>query len=235
MIETGVTRREQLYPMIRRLREERLTFREIGEQLGISVQTAHDYYSDPRAVKVRARKARNDGVCVDCGGPTKDSGSNHPPDRCKACYVELSRTPEYRLAHPGGRERKWSDEQLLDALRAAAVDGRVTKRMYDASRGSAWPSSAAIVRKFGSWARACGNAGLRAVSVYRTDGIGAEGCMLAVIDCAAELGRPPSLNEYDRWARGGRGPSAQTVRNVVGGWRRVTAECLRRAAGEGAG
>jgi hypothetical protein len=86
-----MTRREQLGAEANALRAQGLTWREIGEQLGLHLHTIHDYATDPTGEKARARKAKNDGACVDCGARTVSSGSRVPPERCHHCACERKR------------------------------------------------------------------------------------------------------------------------------------------------
>jgi hypothetical protein len=90
-----VSRRQDLYPEIRRLREdEGLKWREIGERLGISLKTAFDYYNDPTGEKCEARKTASDErlhrSCPRCGsrmGPARAGA-----ETCHPCYIaELHR------------------------------------------------------------------------------------------------------------------------------------------------
>jgi ribosomal protein L37AE/L43A len=87
----GVTRREELLPEIRRLRDvEGLMWREIGARLGLAKATVHDYYSDPTGEAARARKVASDertaGVCEDCGGRTGPRRKGCA--RCRKCNTE---------------------------------------------------------------------------------------------------------------------------------------------------
>jgi hypothetical protein len=234
-----MTQREQLYPEIKRLREaEGLMWREIGERLGISLKTACEYYHDPTGAKTAARKARNNGTCIDCGAETRDGGSKIAPDRCRDCAKEHQKTLEYRLAHKGGNKRTWTDDALLDALRSAAIRGRLTVAMYEAALANApdgaMPSRSTILNRFGTWARAHDAAGLLSRHHNTSHGITREGCLLAVMDCAADLGRIPTLRDYEKWARDGRGPSGTLVRVRFGSWRAVMDECIAQRVPEAA-
>jgi hypothetical protein len=110
--------REALYPEIKRLREdESLTWREIGERLGISLKTAHDYYTDPTGEVARDRHRRYDatpkasagwrrrarteayrGRCEDCGGLKGIDSEKSGYGRCRPCeFIRRKAMHEFRL------------------------------------------------------------------------------------------------------------------------------------------
>ena len=57
------------------------------------------------------------------------------------------------------RTKPWTDDQLLDALRAAAVNGAAPK-MSEWTTTVDRPSAQCIVKRFGSWQAACRRVGL---------------------------------------------------------------------------
>jgi len=64
----GHPRKAELLPEAQELRAQGLTYREIGERLGVaSSQAIHAWFSDPDLAKQRARRKRYAGACVDCG------------------------------------------------------------------------------------------------------------------------------------------------------------------------
>lgn len=86
-----MTKRQRLYPEIRRLREdEGLMWREIGRIMGLSLKTVSDYYYDPDGHVAAARKAASDvrtrKVCPTCGGQMgpRRCGS----EQCRKCADE---------------------------------------------------------------------------------------------------------------------------------------------------
>lgn len=89
------------------------------------------------------------------------------------------------------------------------------------------PSIPTIVNRFGGWDKAVCLAGCRTRSgaIHRADRTPREGCVIAVADCAADLGHTPSYSEYDRWARERGAPSAQLVRIRCGSWFAAAEEC----------
>jgi orotate phosphoribosyltransferase-like protein len=97
-----VTRREELLPEIRRLRDvEGLMWREIGARLGLSLKTVHDYYSDPTNQRHRERHARwavkDYGTCGDCRGPMSGSAIRRGYTRCGRCRVARWRKVRDRM------------------------------------------------------------------------------------------------------------------------------------------
>ena len=216
--------RAERYEQIKVLREsEGLKFREIAERLGISTSLANDIYLDPAGEKARARKAKRFGYCADCGVKVTNAGSE-PPDRCFGCRMELQESWDYRIKMAERpRNRKWSDEAILDAMRSAATNGTVTKAAYDeiyARCGKRIPSSVTIMWRFGKWNTALEAAGLR-VSQPKANYRGTltqEGALLAVLDCADELGKVPTQDEYGEWAQGKDVPSAVIIRVRWGTW-----------------
>jgi AraC-like DNA-binding protein len=140
-----MSRRADLYPEIRRLREDDgLKWREIAQRLGLALTTVHAYYNDPTGEIARARKASYGGTCAMCGGRTNgNSGRGQAPSRCGRCI-------------------RWTPDAILDAIRDWADDhGGVPPREEDTAPGGAGyarlPGSKAVAKRFGSW-----NAGLLA-------------------------------------------------------------------------
>jgi hypothetical protein len=169
-----MTNRERLYPEIKRLREvEGLMWREIGERLGLSLKTVHDYYSDPDGSISRARKAKTDGACIDCGTLTRGDGST-TPERCRACNGRHTRalTRQWILDSLVEWQRLFGAPPVphdwnvaLSRLKMERADdcyGRALAR-YE-STGQPWPSSTAVYNHFESWPAAVRAAGLRALA-----------------------------------------------------------------------
>jgi hypothetical protein len=100
-----MTRREQLYPEIKRLREvEGLTWREIGERLGLSLKTAHGYYTDPDGSKHLERhrhwnaKDRVAGQCARCPAPISGRTVRTGGSLCVPCWrAEQARSKRERM------------------------------------------------------------------------------------------------------------------------------------------
>ncbi len=70
----------------RALRREGLTYRAIGERLGVPLKTAASWVLDPERSADRERKRRYAGSCHECGKPTDGSmGPGRAPKVCRDC------------------------------------------------------------------------------------------------------------------------------------------------------
>lgn len=126
----------------------------------------------------------------------------------------------------------YSDEDIARALRHAAAESGdpLSVARYDACAHV--PSSSRIIQRFGSWSAACAAAGLRTrvasrryASTWNVEMVGA-----AVGRYLASPGASGSYVGYASWAKATDGePSAQTVRNVLGGWAQAKAAAVRRS------
>jgi hypothetical protein len=159
-----MTRRERLYPVIAELREQGLTFKQIGARLGISLKAAHDYYTDPTGDKARARKLKNARPCLDCGKLVNvDGRRTNPAERCVQCNND--------------RRKIWTRDALILAIQEWADDNggvppvatdwnpahaRAVGRPDKAARferDGHWPQVYTVQRVFGSWNAAIREAG----------------------------------------------------------------------------
>jgi hypothetical protein len=144
------------------LRSQGRTSSNIADLCGLSVSYVRDVLNDPEGQKVRSRKLRYRGVCVDCGRSTSGSdGRSAAPDRCVRCGSEA--------------RRYWTRTRIIDAIdRWVTIYGEPPtvsewgksnplapawrkKRMAEA-RGT-WPELRVVQRVFGSWADAIEAAG----------------------------------------------------------------------------
>jgi len=148
--------RERLYPEIKRLREdEGLKWREIGERLGISLKSAHEYYMDPTGEKMRARKARKDGNCADCGARTVSDGKT--PERCGPCAHAASKvwTRDAIVA----AIQRWADAHGGVPPVARDWNTTVARQRGKPDRGDGFPATNTVRNTFGTWNAAITAAG----------------------------------------------------------------------------
>jgi Homeodomain-like domain len=121
----------------------------------------------------------------------------------------------------------YSDEELLDALRTAALDApsplsieSYSLWVQHAGGERRWPGSEAIKLRFGGWRRALGRADLPTNSRHGPQAGYRYGDVVTAVAAAwRELGRYPSVTRYDAW-RAGRAqlPVAATARHFVRSW-----------------
>lgn len=114
------------------------------------------------------------------------------------------------------------DEVLLDDLREAAAD---LGKEFSEDEYSVWAKengrrgSQTYLKRFGTWSEARRLVGLstrRAGRRHRVDRVSEEACWAALRRVAAELGHPPTAEEYDAEARRAGLPSVATVRTRLG-------------------
>jgi DNA-binding CsgD family transcriptional regulator len=155
--------RKQQAARIEALAERGLGSREIANRLGLARSTVNKYRRDPEGERERARRERYRGRCRGCGRPTRGSdGPGRAPEWCPEC-APLQR-------------RRWSDEQMLEAVRdwtrltgapptlydwspGHAPAGHSGASRYLAERGS-WPNASSVTRRFGSLRAAIERAGV---------------------------------------------------------------------------
>lgn len=126
--------------------------------------------------------------------------------------------------------KRYSDQELIDFLRKAAHghDGPLTLARYGklARRwGRRWPTADTYRARFGSWRRALETAGVpvRSPQARRGPFIDRDECVAAVRRVVHTLGKLPTGEEYERFARksGESMPSLETVKNRCEGWRQA--------------
>jgi Homing endonuclease associated repeat len=110
---------------------------------------------------------------------------------------------------------------------AEAHGGPLTITAYEravrssVSRRRSWPVPDTYSLRFGSWPEAIAAAGLPATGGRaRQRRYSREDCLSAVTRLAAQIGKEPTIREYDAWAKTSEGvPSSMTVVNRCGSWR----------------
>jgi hypothetical protein len=125
-----------------------------------------------------------------------------------------------------GETQSYDREKILSALREAAkICGEpLTIPAYRKEAPTRkWPADLTVIRAFGTWEKACKEAGVKANPSEgpRRGSYTAEDCIKAVRLCAADIEEIPSYDKYVKWARANRRPSGGTVRVKVGSWREV--------------
>lgn len=133
----------------RGLREQGLKLREIAQRMGISRSMAGELIVDPDGSRARARKAKNDGVCMDCGARTKGGGGRIPPKRCGECAKRFRE-----------ENMRWTPDEIVRAVRAwVDKHGRAPSPSKDwLHAGVDHPVTSTVVGKVG-WAEALRRAG----------------------------------------------------------------------------
>lgn len=126
-----------------------------------------------------------------------------------------------------GRERGYSDEDLLGAIRehVTATNDHRTASYKKAARQNGWPSADIAIKRFGTWRKALTLAGVPAPDT----GGGTRGP--AITDAQLRLwvasylsdAPAPTWRDLDLWLREHGGPSASTVRTRCGTWAGVLA------------
>jgi predicted transcriptional regulator len=152
-----MTRREELYPEIKRLREEEgLMWKEIAAHIGLSLSTVHDYYCHPTHEEDRARRLKYTGTCRECGARTNNGGAaSGPPEVCLQCL-----------------QPEWTKEQIIEALRDWGDDhGGIPPREVDTHVGyegnGRLPYWTTVRKHFGSWNEGIMAAGYEALHCDR--------------------------------------------------------------------
>ncbi|HEY9563026.1 MAG TPA: hypothetical protein VIR30_04575 [Nocardioides sp.] len=118
---------------------------------------------------------------------------------------------------------RWSDDDMLGAVRAAAAghEGALTLTAYDAWRARhGGPSGIGIIRRFGKWSVACQGAGLdTVVTTTKKSAYSDEAIVEAVRRYLADPESRASYGGYREWAKGRDGvPSGPTVRTRFPAW-----------------
>ena len=152
-----MTRDGRVQEIERLANKEGLSNQQIAERLGLAVSTVRIYRRDPNGERQRARRDGYRGRCERCGNPVSGgNGRTRNPARCLTCAPLL--------------RRRWSDEQLLEAIARWTAKTGAPPELADWSpahaphgyRGAAhylrergkWPSASTITRRFGSFAAA---------------------------------------------------------------------------------
>jgi DNA-binding CsgD family transcriptional regulator len=155
--------RKQQAEAIEALAARGLGSEEIADRLGLARSTVNKYRRDPDGEQERARRERYRGRCRGCGRPTRGSdGPGRAPEWCSECAPL--------------RRRRWSDAQMLEAVREWTTLTGAPPTLYDWSPAHApashpgaarylaeqgrWPNASSVARRFGSLHAALEQAGV---------------------------------------------------------------------------
>lgn len=191
------------------MRADGLTLREIGERLGVALNTASSWLSDPDGARLKARKRSYARTCLDCGGPCDGaSGAAKIANRCQSCY----RTHQHE-------SRSWKQETIVSAIREWADEHGRQPAASDwlPTVPEGVPSVDTVQREFGSWNAAIEAAGFTPFAVgHRPADRTREDYIAAAQRWVAEHGRIP---KRDEWAQARDGyPSNGGVDYRFGSW-----------------
>jgi len=137
----------------------------------------------------------------------------------------------YRSRGGGGCPRRYTNDQIEQFLRIAAIGKPLTVAAYQTLRAKGRsvsrftapiPTALTIIKRYGTWKLACDAAGV-AANPSRTSkaGFTPDRCIESVRACAMDMGNVPSYMEYSQWSKksGAKDtPSGATVRYRCGGW-----------------
>lgn len=131
-------------------------------------------------------------------------------------------------------KEKWSEVQVLDAMRAAAnivTPLPLTKNRYDEmikAKSVDGPSAVRVIQRFDTWTTACSIAGVEPGETPQIDyrHTWTKNELLSWMVRFITISTTSSIDAYDKWSQSQEGaPSGQTIRNQVGGW----ADCYHLA------
>lgn len=140
--------------------------------------------------------------------------------------AEVTAMPDRELYRRRGSMQKYTRDELKILLRTASNLHSVNKKplTVPAYRKLApehgLPSDSLYIREFGSFTKACAEAGVLHNAPKGGDRtrFTAEACYPFIRECAVDLKRRPSFDLYDDWAKTKTGaPSGATVRSKHGG------------------
>ena len=222
------------------------TQQEIADQLGISKQHVGNLLKahDIPARSVAETAALRDKLWLDQHADalregflaSRDVGAMAAEFRIPAARMRRllgASVPDWEIlaAVPKEAVKRYTREELLSNLVQAATQttGILTTDRYQeyvgqhpqSPDGRRTPGGQAVLLRFGSWGAALRAAGLpanpHAGPGKRFDDPGA--AVSALVECWRELGRPPTVADYDGWQRDKPDrPGTATSRRLLGSW-----------------
>lgn len=223
------------------------TLDDIGKEFGVTRERVRQLmmkYGGPDAADVRRvqaeraeaeEQARASSIAEAVRGALTASGPVTAEDVASQTGIdsaEVARFWPQDLAHlrlwaTGNYETRWSDDQVLDALREAAVfEFPLTTSAYTdllAVGQIKGPSVSRIWQRFGSWTAACDAAGVVAGQTMRDhyQSKWSDHDLVQILQrYLLDPDAPNSAHRFDEWKRENLpdGPSFQTIRNRFGSW-----------------
>lgn len=220
---------------------------EIGKEFGVTrerVRQLMKKYGGPDAAEVRrvqAERAEAEALtranavteavrgALTASGPVtaEDVASHTGLDNADVARFWPQDLAHLRLWATGNYETRWSDDEILAALREAAVyEFPLTTNAYTdllALGQINGPSMPRIWQRFGSWTAACDAAGVVAGPTMRDhyQSKWSEHDLVQIVQrYLLDPNAPNSGHRFDGWKRENLpdGPSFQTIRNRFGSW-----------------
>lgn len=237
------------------LRADGQSLDEIGQQFGVTRERVRQLltkHGGPSSSESRAvRDARNRQAQTDVAnevatilrrvlttmGPMsiEDASSTTALDRDAVSRFWPADLAHMRLWGSGSTETRWSDEEILEALREAALyEFPLTTKAYSEMVNVGQipgPSVPLVGQRFGTWTAACDAAGVVPGATLRKsyDSRWSDADLLLIVrKYLLDPDSPNSAQRFDEWKRSNviDGPSFQTVRNRFGTWTEVKRRAL---------
>jgi hypothetical protein len=150
----------------------------------------------------------------------------------KECVQHLPKGTKHLILNPGEATNsntwtteKWTDNQILDGIRAAGVFASPLSYVsFDRIRKEHnidAPSAIRILQRFGTWKNACEQAGVQTGQTMRSkyQRNWTEEEMIQWLATFMRQSTTSSYAAYNEWSKNQDGvPGGQTIRNLVGSW-----------------
>lgn len=129
------------------LRQMGLTFKEIGERVGLASETCRKYYRDPEGLELQKLYEKRRRPCP-CG---RQMISNPKHSRCALCNIEAT----------SARRKRWTRERVIGALQRYYFEhGEIPtqEKMLQRNQGH-YPGTSQVAQYCGSWKQGLDDAG----------------------------------------------------------------------------